>query len=242
MTVAGSVCYIFSFSSPCKDTNLCFFFFPSSSASIWFFSFWSLVGVELLVAFRWCGGGWWTVELLWGAAVAPLLSMQRREPLFSFFLLIDTPFLVVALWQRWRGKPTVVLLFPSFFLCNFLSPSLCFFRSFQKISHPLFSPSPFFLSFPFCSPPVFSSSPLSFLPVSFFFSPFSLCPWCSVLPLAFIARGRKCSFGNSRVHHDDEEYQPQDAPPDWKRFHYHCQHLLPLMPQLLCLRRQWIVL
>jgi hypothetical protein len=34
-----------------------FFFLPSSSVSIWFFSFWSLVGVELLVAFRQCGGG-----------------------------------------------------------------------------------------------------------------------------------------------------------------------------------------
>jgi hypothetical protein len=41
----------------------CFFF---SSASVWFFSFWSLVGVELLVAFRRCGGGCWPVELLWG--------------------------------------------------------------------------------------------------------------------------------------------------------------------------------
>jgi hypothetical protein len=42
---------------------LLFFF---SSASVWFFSFWSLVGVELLVAFRRCGGGCWPVELLWG--------------------------------------------------------------------------------------------------------------------------------------------------------------------------------
>ena len=46
---------IFSSSSPCKDTSLCFF--ASSSASVWFFSFWSLVGVELLVAFRRCDGG-----------------------------------------------------------------------------------------------------------------------------------------------------------------------------------------
>jgi len=105
-----------------KHPLLLFFFFPS--ASVWFFSFWSLVGVELLVAFRRCGGGYWPVELLWGATVALLLSMQRREPLFSFFLLIDTPFSVAALWQRWRGRPTVVLLFLSFFLCNFLSPRL----------------------------------------------------------------------------------------------------------------------
>jgi hypothetical protein len=62
-----------------------FFFLPSLSASVWFFSFWSLVGVELLVAFRRCGGGCWPVELLWGATVALLLSVQRREPLFSFF-------------------------------------------------------------------------------------------------------------------------------------------------------------
>jgi len=67
-------------------------------------------------------------------------------------------------------------------------------------------------------------------------------PLCSVLPLAFIARGRKRYFGNSRVHHDGEEHQSRDAPPDWKRFPYHCQRLLPLMPQLLCLRRQWILL
>jgi len=101
---------------------LLLFFF--SSASVWFFSFWSLVGVELLVAFRRCGGVCWPVELLWGATVALLLSMQRREPLFSFFCLIDTPSSVAALWQRWRGRPTVVLLFLSFFLCDFLSPQL----------------------------------------------------------------------------------------------------------------------
>jgi len=203
MTVAGSVRCSFSSSSSWRDTSLCFFL-PSSSASVWFFSFWSLVGVELLVAFRRCSGGYWPVELLWGATVALLLFVQRREPLFSFFMLIDTPFSMAALWQQWRGRPTVVLLFPSFFLYNFLSPSLCFFRSFQKISHPLFSPSPFVLSFPFCPPPVFSSSPLSFLfsPLSRSFSPvflplvlFSfplyvvfLPPLCAVHPLAFIAR------------------------------------------------------
>jgi hypothetical protein len=68
---------------PVQRTSLCCFFFLS--ASVWFFSFWSLVGVELLVAFRRCGGGCWPVELLWGATVALLLSVQRREPLFSFF-------------------------------------------------------------------------------------------------------------------------------------------------------------
>jgi len=56
MTVAGSVCCSFSSSSPCRETtSVVVFFF--SSASVWFFSFWSLVGVELLVAFRRCGGG-----------------------------------------------------------------------------------------------------------------------------------------------------------------------------------------
>jgi hypothetical protein len=68
-----------------RHQPLFFFFLPSLSASVWFFSFWSLVGVELLVAFRRCGGGCWPVELLWGATVALLLSVQRREPLFSFF-------------------------------------------------------------------------------------------------------------------------------------------------------------
>jgi hypothetical protein len=24
------------------------------------------------------------------------------------------------------------------------------------------------------------------------------------------------------MHHGGEEHQPRDAPPDWKRFHYHC--------------------
>jgi hypothetical protein len=47
-----------------ENQPLLLFFF--SSASVWFFSFWSLVGVELLVAFRRCGGGCWPVELLWG--------------------------------------------------------------------------------------------------------------------------------------------------------------------------------
>ncbi|KAL9366146.1 hypothetical protein Peur_037345 [Populus x canadensis] len=70
---------------PVQRTSLCCFF---SSASVWFFSFWSLVGVELLVAFRRCGGGCWPVELLWGAMVALLLSMQRCEPLFFFFFFV----------------------------------------------------------------------------------------------------------------------------------------------------------
>jgi hypothetical protein len=48
---------------------------PSSSASVWFFSFWSPVGVELLVAFRQCGGGCWPVELLWGCCF--LFSVDR---------------------------------------------------------------------------------------------------------------------------------------------------------------------
>jgi hypothetical protein len=89
---------------------------------------------------------------------------------------------MAALWQRWRGRPTVVLLFPSFFLYNFLSLSLCFFHSFQKISHPLFSSSPFVLSFPFCPPPVFSSSPLSFL-----FSPLSRSFSTVFLPLVLFS-------------------------------------------------------
>jgi len=76
----------------------------------------------------------------------------------------------------------VVLLFASFFLSNFISLSLCFFHSFQKISHPLFSPSPFVLSFPFCPPPVFSSSPLLFL-----FSPLSRSFSTVFLPLVLFS-------------------------------------------------------
>ena len=107
--------------------------------------------------------------------MALLLSMQRREPLFFFFLLIDTPFSVAALWQRWRGRPTVVLLFPSFFLCNFLSPRLLsvFF---------------FVFSFPFCL--LSLSSP----PLCFCFPP-SLSRSLSLLhclSLAFISQGKPC--------------------------------------------------
>ena len=103
----------------------CFFFrlllFGSSPFGLWWgWSCWWLLDGAVEVAGRWscCGE----------ATVALLLSMQRREPLFFsfflFFLLIDTPFSVAALWQRWRGRPMVVLLFLSFFLCNFLSPRL----------------------------------------------------------------------------------------------------------------------
>ena len=135
------------------------------------------------MAFRRCGGGCWPMELLWGAMVALLLSVQRHEPLFSLFLLIDTPFSVAALWQRWRGRPTVFLLFPSFFLCNFLSPSLCFFRSLQNISHPLFSL--LLLSRSFSLPPF-----LSFLSVV-------LPPLFHRLSLAFISQRMPCgeTFG-----------------------------------------------
>ena len=125
------------------------------------------------------------MELLWGATVALLLFVQRREPLFSFFMLIDTPFSMAALWQQWRGRPTVVLLFPSFFLYNFLSPSLCFFRSFQKISHPLFSPSPFVLSF-LSVPLLFSLLLLSrsFSPPCLVLFLLCFCPWFFFLPLS----------------------------------------------------------
>jgi len=153
---------------PVQRTSHCCFFFLS--ASIWFFSFWSLVGVELLVAFRRCGGGCWPVELLWGATVALLLSMQRREPLFFFFFCCwsNTPFSVAALWQWWIGRPTVVLLFPSFFLCNFLSLRLL---------------SIFFVfSFPVCllslsSPPLCFYFPPSLSRSLFYFSLFC----CAVL-------------------------------------------------------------
>ena len=76
---------------------------------------------------------------------------------------------MAALWQRWRGRPTVVLLFPSFFLCNFLSPRLLsvFF---------------FVFSFPFCllslsSPPLCLCFPPSLSRSLFCFSLFC----CAVL-------------------------------------------------------------
>jgi hypothetical protein len=84
---------------------------------------------------------------------------------------------------------------------SIVSPSVFFCSSISPL---------FYLSLLLCS----SLSPL----LSHFFPP----PLCLVLPLAFIARGRKCSFSNSRMHHNGEEHQPRDAPPDWKRFHYHC--------------------
>ena len=60
----AAVCFLL----PCAET-------PSSSTSVWFFSFWSVVGVELLVAFKRCGGGCWPVELLWGCCF--LFSVDR---------------------------------------------------------------------------------------------------------------------------------------------------------------------
>ena len=55
----------------------------------------------------------------------------------------------------------MVLLFPSFFLCNFLSSSLCFCRSGSKDLPPSVFSFSLVLSFPFCrsgfTPPVFSS-------------------------------------------------------------------------------------
>jgi len=156
-----------------------FFFFPVQKHQPLFLFFFFFCLPRLLLFSSSPFGLWWGWSCYWlsdGAVeVAGRWNCRGgRRWLFSslcrcvslcflFFLLIDTPFLVVALWQRWRGRPMAVLLFPSFFLCNFLSLSLCFFHSFQKISHPLFSPSPFVLSFPFCPPPIFSSSPLSFL-------------------------------------------------------------------------------
>jgi len=111
----------------------------------WRWSYWWLSDGAVEVVGRWscCEGRRWLFSSL---CIGVSLC-------FLFCLLIDIPFSVAALWQRWRGRPTVVLIFPSFFLCNFLSPSLYFFHSFQKISHPLFSP--------------FFSSLVPFLPPSF---------------------------------------------------------------------------
>jgi len=192
MVHGGYVCCSFSSSSPCRDTNLCFFFFclprlllfGSFPFGLWWgWSCWWLSDGAVEVVGRWscCEGRQWLFS-----------SLCRGVSLyFLFCLLNDTPFSVAALWQRWRGRPTWFSFFlpSSFFLCNFLSPSLCFFHSFQKISHPLFSPSPFVLSFPFCPPPVFSSSPLSFL-----FSP----PFSSSFS-AFISQKMPCGATFSLV-------------------------------------------
>jgi len=96
---------------------------------------------------------------------------------------------------------------PLFLLSLVRSSSVFFFCVFLSLLPPVsivsLSVSPlFYLSLLLCS----SLSPL----LSRFFPP----PLCTVFPLAFIARGRKCSFGNSRVHHGGEEHQLRDAPPD----------------------------
>jgi len=145
MTVVGSVCCSFSSSSPCREPASVVFFhlllFGSSPFGLWWgWSCWWLSDGAVEVAGRWscCGGRWWLFS-----------SLCRGVSLCSFFflLLIDTPFSVAALWQRWIGKPTVVLLFPSFFLCNFLSPRLI--SAF------------FFLCFPFPSASCLYRLPLS---------------------------------------------------------------------------------
>jgi len=129
---------------PVQRTSLCCCF---SSASVWFFSFWSLVGVELLVAFRRCGGGCWPVELLWGAMVALLLSMQRCEPLFFFFCCWS---ILPSQWRRCGSGGLENQRWFSFFLP---SSSVTFFPHGSFLL--------FFLCFPFPSASCLYRLPLS---------------------------------------------------------------------------------
>jgi len=131
---------------PVQRTSLCCCF---SSASVWFFSFWSLVGVELLVAFRRCGGGCWPVELLWGAMVALLLSR-----LCSFFFCCWS--ILPSQWRRCGSGGLENQRWFSFFLP---SSSVTFFP------HGSFLLFFFVFSFPFCL--LSLSSP----PLCFYFPP-----------------------------------------------------------------------
>jgi hypothetical protein len=143
--------------------------------------------------------------------------------------------------RDWEGKWTyLVLEWRRRWWCCVL----CFTVSSASVQFASISPSSslLMLSHYFSTLSVFFHALLRCLPHVFLCLLSLVPPLCSVLPLAFIARGRRRYFGNSRVHHGGEEHQSRDAPPDWKRLPYHCQRLLPLMPQLLCLRRQWILL
>jgi len=158
--------------------------------------------------------------------------------LFVFFFFLHTN--MHHLYCRdWEGKWTyLVLEWRRRWWCCVL----CFTVSSASVQFASISPSSSLLMLSHYFSTLFFQALLRCLPHVFLCLLSLVPPLCSVLPLAFIARGRKRYFGNSRVHHGGEEHQSRDAPPDWKRFPYHCQRLLPLMPQLLCLRRQWILL
>ena len=81
----------------------------------------------------------------------------------------------------------------------------------------------------------FLSSSLPYtLPLSVFLSP----SFGSVLPLAFIARGRRRFLVTAGVHNGGEEHQPRDAPP------LDCSYAVSAAnasPVFIASRRQWIV-
>jgi len=102
--------------------------------------------------------------------------VQRHQPLFFSFLVCFCLVLLLLVsgegggccggrrWQRWRGRTTVVLLFPAFFLCNFLPPFSLFFFSVLFKRFPILSSLPPSLS---CVSPLFCSP----LPLSLCFLP-----------------------------------------------------------------------
>ena len=98
MTVAGSVCCSFSSSSPCRDTSLCFFFA--------FLVCFCLVLLLLVSSGGGTAGGFQTVRwrllagevAVGGDSGSSPLCADTWASVFFFFLLIDTPFLMAALW------------------------------------------------------------------------------------------------------------------------------------------------
>jgi len=135
MMVAGSVCCSFSSSSLCRGTSLCFF--PSSFASVWFFSFWSLVFPSVSCSlFSLASSSGFLSEMLglqWSRSLKLWNCYWRRSRgrAFCFSLLFVPPLLDSPL----LFSPIL----PLFLLCF-----LCFFSFFFMHS----SPSVFFFFLP----------------------------------------------------------------------------------------------
>jgi len=175
MTVAGSVCCNFSSSSPCRETtSVVVFFFPS--ASVWFFSFWSLVGVELLVAFRRCDGGCYEGRRWFFSSLCRGISLY-----FLFFCWSILP----SQWRRCgsggeKDQRWFSFFFPSSSVTFFPRGSSLFFCVFLSLLPPVF----------IVSPSLFLFSPLTVSFPLLFFS-FSLCSALRLWWRMAVAVGRK---------------------------------------------------